>query len=155
MGIPLRDHLVRFIQSTAFDRLFSLAALAPSLALLVVAARLEPDPAGMGTHRQLGLGPCTFLTLTGWPCPTCGMTTCFSLAAHGRFLDAFLNQPFGLVLFVVDLAVVVVALLELAAPRGRWRRIWAWLMEREGTVALLLLLGMGVGWAVKLWHTFG
>ena len=33
----------------------------------------------MGTHQQLGLPPCNFVTLTGYPCPACGMTTSFAL----------------------------------------------------------------------------
>jgi len=138
-----------------FDRIFSVLALVPAGALLTIAARLDPDPAGMGTHRQMGLGPCSFLTWTGWPCPTCGMTTTFSLAADGRLLDAFINQPFGLVLFLVDVAIVVVAILELVAPRRRWRRLFAWVMDREGWASLAILIGMMCGWAVRLVHFVG
>lgn len=58
------------------------------LAVFGVAAILDPyDDAGRprthGTHRQLGLPPCTLKTLTGVGCPSCGMTTAFSLLAHG------------------------------------------------------------------------
>ncbi len=35
------------------------------------------------THRQLGLLPCTFKTVTGYPCPSCGMTSSFALAIRG------------------------------------------------------------------------
>lgn len=34
------------------------------------------------------------------PCPTCGMTTAFSHAAHGHLLASFLAQPMGCVLAI-------------------------------------------------------
>src|SRR6476646_7286074 len=48
------------------------------LAVLLVAARLNPDPAGESTHTQLGMNRCQFLAQTGLPCPSCGMTTSFA-----------------------------------------------------------------------------
>lgn len=58
------------------------------VAVFIVAAMLDPyDAAGRprthGTHHQLGLPPCGLMTLTGVGCPSCGMTTAFSLLAHG------------------------------------------------------------------------
>ncbi len=49
----------------------------------------------MGTHRQLGLPPCGWLAATGYPCPTCGMTTSFSAAAHAQPGASLHAQPFG------------------------------------------------------------
>ena len=49
---------------------------------LGIARALTPAPAGFGTHEQLGLPPCAFLHWTGFPCPSCGLTTCFAHAAH-------------------------------------------------------------------------
>jgi hypothetical protein len=137
------------------DRLLALTLLLPSGTVLAVAAWLEPDPAGVGTHRQLGLGGCTLLQLTGWPCPMCGMTTTFSLAAHGRLVEALLCQPYGLVLFALTLATALVSLVELVRPRGRWRGFWDWLGLKEGWVAAGLLLGLLAGWLYKLWVTLG
>ncbi len=62
---------------------------------LVLAATLTPDPAGMGTHTQLGLLDCGFEFATGYPCATCGCTTAFAYAADGSLLQALLTQPFG------------------------------------------------------------
>jgi hypothetical protein len=45
------------------------------LGLLFTAARLTPNPRGIGTHQQLGLPPCTVAQWYGIRCPSCGMTT--------------------------------------------------------------------------------
>jgi hypothetical protein len=137
------------------DRLVSLLLLLPSGSVLAVAAYLRPDPAGVGTHQQLGLGGCTLLQLTGWPCPMCGMTTSFSLAMHGHLVDSFLCQPYGLVLFSLTLATALVSLVELVRPTGRWRRFWGWLGLKEGWIAAGLLGGLLVGWVYKLLVTLG
>jgi hypothetical protein len=43
------------------------------LVMVAVGLYLTPDPAGHGTHQQLGLPPCTIYYLTGRPCPSCGL----------------------------------------------------------------------------------
>jgi hypothetical protein len=82
------------------DRLL-LTALAAGLAgLLAVAAALKPDPGGHGTHRQLGLPPCTFLVLFGRPCPSCGMTTSWSCLVRGGLIEAFRASAGGALLAI-------------------------------------------------------
>lgn len=88
-------------------RLVALAVLVPSLAVLITAALLEPSPAGVETHLQLGLPPCGFYRATGIPGPDCGFTTSFALAADGRILQAFLNQPAGAALAVLTAGILV------------------------------------------------
>jgi hypothetical protein len=61
-----------------------LVAAAGLAGLLGLAKTLVPDPRGFGTHVQLGLRPCAFATMTGRPCPTCGMTTAFAWFVRGR-----------------------------------------------------------------------
>ena len=85
--------------------------------LVAVAITLDPAPEGLGTHKQLGMAPCTFHQMTGQPCPGCGMTTAFADMAHGRVLDALIAQPFGAVLFVIVLTLAVV--LTMSALAGR------------------------------------
>jgi Protein of unknown function (DUF2752) len=72
-----------------------LVAAACLAGLLVVARTLEPDPRGFGTHTQLGLPRCVFLTVTGRPCPTCGMTTSFAWLTRGRIDRSWRANPAG------------------------------------------------------------
>lgn len=66
--------------------------------LLGTARGLQPNPTGMGTHLALGLPTCTFILKTGYPCPTCGVTTSFAYFVRGRLLASFHAQPAGFVL---------------------------------------------------------
>ena len=59
--------------------------------------------------------PCPLRTLTGIPCPLCGMTTSVVSTLHLRLDDALVSAPAGVVAVVV--AVVLVA------TWGRWRRV--------------------------------
>jgi len=66
-----------------------------SLAILAVAAFVKPDPSGMGSHTQLGQPECGFYERTGYPCPTCGMTTSFAHMVRGHIIKSFTVQPAG------------------------------------------------------------
>ncbi len=66
-----------------------------------VATRLEPDPEGFGTHRQLGLPPCTVREALGVPCPSCGMTTSFAHFVRGQWIQAAQANAAGLLLAVL------------------------------------------------------
>jgi hypothetical protein len=77
------------------------------LGVLGTAAWLRADPAGHGTHTQLGMPQCTWAAAFNVPCPTCGMTTAFSHVAHGEFVAGFWAQPLG-------------SVLALAAAAGFW-----------------------------------
>lgn len=136
-------------------RLVSLAVATPTGAVLALATWLEPSPEGHSTHTQLGLDRCSFLSLTGHPCPMCGATTTFTLMAHLRPVDAVLNQPFAAVLFLVTLGLFAVALLELARPRGRWDALISALAPWEGAIAAGALALMALGWAYKIWLMWG
>jgi len=73
--------------------------------LLGMARKLEPDPRGFGTHEQLGLRSCTFLTVTGRPCPTCGMTTAFAWLVRGRIDRSWKSNPAGCLLALLTLPI--------------------------------------------------
>ncbi|HMN95511.1 MAG TPA: DUF2752 domain-containing protein [Phycisphaerales bacterium] len=91
---------------------------AASGALLGIAAWLTPSPEGIGTHRQLGVPECGWITGMGLPCPTCGMTTAFAHAADGDLLESFRCQPAGAVLAVVTAMVLLSSLLVAVTGRS-------------------------------------
>lgn len=64
-------------------------------AILFIGAWMTPAEHGLGTHQQLNMPPCGWILLMDIPCPTCGMTTAVTNAAHGHLLKSFLTQPAG------------------------------------------------------------
>ena len=100
------------------QRLLLLAAGGGLLLLLVVAAWLTPDPRGLGTHQRLGLPPCSFLQLTGWRCPSCGMTTSWSYLVRGQIGSSLRANAGGMLLGLICLVMVPWSLIS--GLRGRW-----------------------------------
>jgi hypothetical protein len=119
--------------------------MAPCVAVLAVSGWLHPSGAGHGTHRALGLPACGFLAQTGYPCPSCGMTTAFADMAHARPVDAFFAQPFGVMLFAAVVALAAAGLGELATSRDfiRYLRPGPWW-------AVAAISGMLFGWGFKI-----
>jgi hypothetical protein len=72
-----------------------------AIALIATARTLTPDPRGFGTHEQLNLPSCGFARLTGWRCPTCGMTTSWSHATRGNLRAALAASGGGTVLLAL------------------------------------------------------
>jgi hypothetical protein len=107
------------------------------LVMVAVGLYLTPDPAGHGTHQQLGLPPCTIYYLTGRPCPSCGLTTSVSAILHGQFGLAWRANPMG---FLIVAAAGAVALNSLFAL------LWGRSVRIENTRFTLLLLALLALW---------
>lgn len=118
-----------------------------AVVVLVVLGRwLAPSPAGHGTHTQLGLPPCTLMYFFDFPCPLCGATTAFSLAAHGRYIQALLTHPFGALVFAALLLAAIVCFAVSAtgfAPSFTMDHVprWAW---------QLVVVLAGLSWLYKI-----
>jgi len=106
-----------------------------------LAAAIDPDPRGYGTHQQLGFPPCGFYVLFGIPCPSCGSTTAFASFVRGRWVFAAQANLAGFLLALVCAGLVPWSLFS--AWRGRlWRindppRSLAWLLIVLATISLL------------------
>lgn len=88
---------VRLPASTSFDPSDTRGAAA---ALLGAAAMLPLLPGHAGP-------PCPLRTLTGVPCPLCGMTTSVEATVHGRLGAALLANPAGPLAVAAALALLV------------------------------------------------
>jgi hypothetical protein len=107
----------------------------------------DGTPKTMGTHQGLGLPPCNMVQLIGKPCPSCGMTTSFSLLMHGDPVNSVKANWAGTVLALVWLALIPWAVVS--AVRGKY------LFVRSGellaTVLVIVMLVLMLGrWAVVL-----
>lgn len=131
-------------------RLVALITALALLGVLGVAAYLNPDSRGLGTHEQLGvigLKECTFLVSTGYPCATCGMTTSFAHAAEGNLRASFLAQPFGFLLALASATGFWIAL-HVAVTGSRAAQPFRVLLRPR---PLWMLAGLLVSaWAYKL-----
>jgi len=113
--------------ATKLAKLGWAVAASCAAAVLVIAAALDPDPRGFGTHTQLGLPPCAFAALTGMACPSCGLTTAFAYMARMDLTCAWHAHALGPLLYVLTVAMVpccafaCVAGLPLAATLQRLR----------------------------------
>ena len=89
--------------ATNWARVAALTLAALPLSLLVVASRLEPESAGLGTHQQLGLPPCSMRLALGIRCPGCGMTTSWAYFTQGQWFNSFLVNSGGFCLALLSL----------------------------------------------------
>jgi hypothetical protein len=117
-----------------------------------VALSLDPytsdgSPRRMETHRQLGLPPCTFYSVTGLPCPSCGMTTSFALLVRGDVANSARANVVGTLL--AGFGLLLVPWCVVAATTGR--TLFVRSLERAVTVVVLVFLGlMLLRWAVVI-----
>ncbi len=108
-SIPSPSATARAARLSPRERLVIAALSLSAIALLAVAAWLDPSSGGMGTHTQLGIPACSWPATLGLPCPSCGMTTAFAFAANGRFVESARAQPMGFILAVATAGLAVVA----------------------------------------------
>jgi hypothetical protein len=107
-------------------------------------------PAIMAHTGGHGL-PCPLRTLTGVPCPFCGMTTAMVDFTHRRWEAAAAANPLVYVLaalFAATTPVLVARAFGLAVPPRRWPPA----ARRRASVAVACLTGLS--WLFQL-HRFG
>lgn len=130
-----------------FARLLSLGIALACLTVLTVAAYVQPNRAGLGSHSSLGLPQCGFLQTTNLPCPSCGMTTSFSHFVRGNVLASVYVQPMGAVLAAMACACVWAGLYIAFTGRPAFRL----LRLLPGRYYLMSLFGLALAaWAWKI-----
>jgi hypothetical protein len=143
---PRRDPIVLWhrLDAPILGRLYALILAGIALGILFAAVRIAPSRDHLGTHRQLGLPPCGFLATTGFPCPTCGMTTAFAFLIRGQLGEALRSSVFGSALAVATAVAALIALNCAAVgryPNLNWYRIDA--VKLVYALALFLVLSWG------------
>lgn len=142
------------IQNRPRARLWVRGVLLVFAVLLVVvftlACQIDPydeqgKPLKMGAHQRLGMPPCEFVVMFKKPCPSCGLTTSFSLLMHGDMMGSLSANPVGTAMALFGLALVPWCLL--IAFRGRY--LWVRSIEHAslwtaGIFFVLLLLRWGI-----------
>jgi hypothetical protein len=114
---------------------------------VIIASRLTPSSNGVGTHEQLGFPACGFLTLTGWPCPSCGLTTSITHLVHGNFTQSAIVQPFGVFLFVALASLFVYSLWAFVVGRPLSALTESVAFEKAQFILLAVLL---VSWVYNI-----
>ena len=113
--------------------------------------------AGAAVAYQAALGgeglplPCPLRTLTGVPCPLCGMTTAATGLAAGDLGAAMAANPFVLLLAGFTLVMVV---MMAARALGRLRPPAQWPASRRRQSYWVAGVLAGASWAFQL-HRFG
>jgi hypothetical protein len=131
-------------RAIASTRVTSAIVALATLAVLITAWVLQPSADGLGTHRQLGLPACGWVASADLPCPTCGMTTAFSHAAHGDLLSSFRTQPLGMLLALGTAIVTLAAAWTAVTGSMLAPFLGAMLGPRHAwTLGILLLLAWG------------
>lgn len=105
----------------------------------------------IGTHQQLGLPPCSFVKLTGYPCPACGMTTSFALLVRGDILNSLRANWVGSLLALMGLLFIPWSLVSVCKRRTIFIRS----LERTFTVLVVVFMVLLLlRWAIVLCMLF-
>ena len=90
---------------------------------------------------------CGFKTMTGVPCPFCGMTRSFCASAQQHWGDAVRFHPVGPILFAGVALVMLTALLDLITRGGRLRWVGVQAARLPAWAWFALIVGL---WGVRL-----
>lgn len=125
-------------------------ALVPA-GVFAVALWLDPYRGGKiwleETHTQLGFKECTFKSLTGLPCPSCGMTSSFALFVRGDLGHSLQANFAGTALALFSLAFMGWAAFSSASGKLVWIRCWERVLVRVVVGFMILMFGR---WAAVL-----
>jgi hypothetical protein len=119
------------------------------LVVFGIAAWLHPyDEAGrpysMATHTQLGMPPCNMVVFYGKPCPSCGMTTSFSLLVHGDIGNSLKANWVGTLMAVFWIGLIPWGLYGALKGRVPWvRNLEIFLTVSVGITLALMVLRWG------------
>ena len=135
------------LRATLESRMYAAIISVAVSVIFLAAAWVTPNDRGVGTHHQLGLPTCSWIVAADIPCPTCGMTTSFSHAVRGQFLQSLFTQPMGLVIAIGTFLIGVIAIFTTITGRSL-ALIWMPFCGRK----YIILLGIFaiLAWGFKI-----
>jgi hypothetical protein len=115
------------------------------VALITGVALMLPHAAACD---EIPLMKCTFLNLTGYPCPFCGLTRSFWAIANGNWAFAVHNAPLACLVYVVT---AVLFAWHLAGLITRLRlRSGLFHLLKSRLVIWLMIAMVALNWAYRL-----
>jgi len=94
---------------------------------------------------------CLFRTITGLPCPSCGMTHAFIALGHGDVKGAFFHNPASLIIYFITCLTLVLSGIQAVMNREILLSIWSRIRKPSLPVVLVI---MGMAWIFKLVRHF-
>lgn len=119
-------------------------------ALVVLAAAGVAGLSFLLRRPPLPFPRCLFRWITGWPCPSCGLTRAFIALGHGRLAEAFFDNIMSPVLFAALAAILIMALYETLTGRYFLRALWNRMKSRILIAVLTMAL---ISWAWNIYKT--
>jgi hypothetical protein len=128
---------------TKKDKLFRLTTLSILLTLLLIPLIISPE--------DLILPNCTFKSLTGLSCPSCGTTRAFFLSARGNILSAIHFNFLGILLYLSICYLTFKQFIEILTGKN-----WKVILSPRFRHSLLYLLFsyIFIFWIFRLVHEF-
>jgi uncharacterized protein DUF2752 len=120
------------------------------IGVFTVACQINPydedgRPLKMGSHERLGMPPCEFVVLFKKPCPSCGLTTSFSLLMHGDIMGSLRANSVGTAMALFGLMLIPWSLVIVFRGRYVWvRSIEQASLWTAGVFFVLLLVRWGI-----------
>ncbi len=109
-----------------------------SLAIYLNPYKEDGSARTMETHRQLGMPKCTFYEKTGMPCPSCGMTSSFSLYIRGDVWHSLKANWVGTILATFCLLMIPWCIGSVYLGRPLFVRG----IELPASITIIVLLGL-------------
>ena len=88
--------------------------------------------------------PCMFYELTGYPCPSCGLTRAMGYFFYGNIADGLRLNPLSIIVAIYLLLLPVLGLIDLSFGKNYFRQfsgsLFRVLNTPAGAVTLLLII---------------
>lgn len=94
---------------------------------------------------------CLFHSITGLPCPSCGMTRAFIAIGNGDLISAISFNPASILVYITTCVGLVLALLQVATGKKYIGRLWTKVKRKVFPIALAV---MTVAWSYNLFRNF-